>query len=130
MVTGQSQFDYIIHKEFRYFKGESTGNVYTLFRAFIHDFGYMGLLILTAGFSFIINLMHLNNKSKKYKYAEITYDVGLVFYSYIIFSVYVAFFADYFWASLVSAKTIKLFIAFYLSYNFLVRLKIKCGGNC
>lgn len=127
IITGQPKFDYVIHKEFRYYKGQATGNVYTMFRAFIHDFGYAGLCVLTVGFSFIINAIYLNAKSKKYKNTKIEYNVVTIFYSYIVFSVYVAFFADYFWTTLVSAKTVKLILAFFIGYIFLVRLKIKCA---
>lgn len=126
IITGNPQFDYVIHKEFRYYKGQSTGNVYTTFRSFVHDFGYIGLIVLTTGFSFIINTMYLRIKSKKYRSEKIEYNTEIVFFSYIIFSVYVAFFADYFWTSLVSAKTLKLLIAIFIGYIFLVRLKIKC----
>lgn len=45
IITGNEIYDYISHKEFRFYRGESIGNVYTTFRAFIHDFGYAGYVI-------------------------------------------------------------------------------------
>ena len=39
---------YIHHLEFRVYHGISTGNVYGAFRYYIYDFGYIGLIILTA----------------------------------------------------------------------------------
>lgn len=128
LITGQTKYDYIAHKEFRNYKGTTTGNVYTTFRAFINDFGYIGLVTLTAAFSFIINSIYLSIKNTKYKCMVAVNVVKMCFYSYIIFCVYVAFFTDYFWNVVVSLRIIKLVFAFSFWHFFLVKIKIKLRG--
>ena len=51
-VSGNNNFRYVSHKEFRYSNGILLGNVYTAFRRYYYDFGYWGVAILTAIASF------------------------------------------------------------------------------
>lgn len=127
LMTGKDKYNYIVHKEFLYYKGISTGNVYTMFRAFIHDFGYGGLIILTSLFAFIISVWYLRIKFRGKTRRYDACDRSLIYYSYLMFTVYTAFFADYFFYRIVSFFWIKFLLSVFLLEIFLIRLKFMKG---
>lgn len=127
LFTGDNKYNYIAHKEFRFNKGISTGNVYTTFRAFIHDFGYLGFILLTIIFSAIMNFWYLRIKTKtrikKYK----AFDISAMYYAYMMFTVYTAFFTDYFYNRVVSLNIFKTILSFYFWELLFVRVRLKMG---
>lgn len=126
LITGKEQFNYIVHKEFLYYKGASTGNVYTMFRAYIHDFGYGGLIILTGLFAFIISIWYLKIKFKRRETCK-RFDKSIICYSYLMFTVYTAFFADYFFCRVLSLFILKFIFYIFLLEFFLIKLKLVRG---
>lgn len=119
-ILNNSDLRYIVHKEFRFSNGLSTGNVYTLFRSYIYDFGYSGLLILTSTFSAIFAIFYNMVKIKK---NNGNFDFSLLVYSYLVFCVYTAFFADYLFASFFSVRFVKILIIFIITKWFFVDKK-------
>ena len=103
---------YIGHKEFRDSNGISIGNVYTAFRNYIYDFGYTGLIVLTCISSSIFSWMYNKLKRKKYKEGI---DILLLSYSYLVYSVFLMFYADYFFEMSISINTLKVFIFFQIT---------------
>lgn len=122
LITGDARYKYVAHKEFQFYRGMSIGNVYTTFRAFIHDFGYVGHVILTFLFSLMVNIFYYHIKMYKYKSSIKKSNMFcLIFYGFIIYAVYVAFYADYFFYN-ISLRLIKAFICWYVMDFYFRRL--------
>lgn len=126
-VLGDDKYDYIIHKEFRTYNGLTLGNVYTMFRAYINDFGYIGFVFLMILYSFFMNVYYMRMKYIHYLSVDKP-DLALTVFGYFMYSVYVAFFADFFYSNL-SMTVIKIMITFALCSFFLTRLTISFGGR-
>lgn len=66
--------------EFRYSNGIMLGNVYTAFRYWIYDFGYVGWLVMLALYAFIFTSLHMHVKT----YNPVgRFDSVLAIYAYI-----------------------------------------------
>jgi len=66
--------------EFRYSNGIMLGNVYTAFRYWIYDFGYVGWLIMLVLYAFIFTSLHKHVKTHN---PVGRFDAVLVVYAYI-----------------------------------------------
>lgn len=99
---------YIIHLEFRNAEtGVFLGNIYTAYRSYIYDFGFIGLTVLPIIFSTVINSLFyrvINDKS----FNKINF--VLLFYSLIFYTVFFDFVRCFFFASVCTFTTIKQFI--------------------
>ena len=122
-LTGNAEYSYIGHKEFRFFHGISLGNVYTIFRAFIHDFGYTGMVVLTALCSFTCNLLYEYIRSSVWRRHRADYYIPILYYSLFVFAVYFAFFTDYYFYLIGFALISKDILAFWGFELILARLK-------
>lgn len=120
LITNDEKYNYIVHKEFLYNNGESTGNVYTVFRAYINDFGIFGMLVLTALSSLLFNIVFIYLKSRR----TCKFSYMLLFYSSMIYSLYTAFYADYFYGSIIAFGIIKMIIVFVFFKIFYINLII------
>lgn len=76
---GLIEHSYSTHLEFAFYNGSSLGNVYTGYRSLINDFGYIGMFIMHAIFSILINLFYYYVRYKKRK----PIDIFLIFYLYL-----------------------------------------------
>lgn len=56
---------YLIHREFRILHGVSMGNVYTLFRGLLYDFGTLGALAFYVLQCFVVSILYEVTKRKK-----------------------------------------------------------------
>lgn len=99
---------YIIHLEFRTATtGAFLGNIYTAYRSYIYDFGFIGLTILPVIFSAIVNffyyriLLYSDNK---------IIDFSILFYSLMFGTIFFDFVRCFFFSSFCSLVTIKKFI--------------------
>lgn len=112
---------YISHLEFRMAStGAFLGNIYTSYRSYIYDFGYIGFILLTLLFSLIMNNWYYSaiNNCKKINYS-------LIFYSWYFHSIFFDFVRNWFFCSL-SFSDVKTFvIIFLLSTLFLNNKKDK-----
>ena len=121
-------YEYIAHKEFRSSNGIGTGNVYTVFRAYIHDFGYSGMAVLTIIMSGIINTLYYQSRFKISETAN-RFDGNLLTYGYLMQSIYLAFFADYFYNRVLSTGFWKMLFVFYFGHFVLARMRVRIAGN-
>ena len=94
--------------EFRVDNGQDLGNVYTIFRPYLIDFGYLGVIVLPFIMGMIYALMYFSIKYSKYKYFQI------VIYSYLYVCLAKAFFAEWFYKNLFNIDFIKFIIFFYI----------------
>lgn len=121
-------YTYIAHKEFQSSNGINTGNVYTVFRAYIHDFGYSGMAVLTIIMSGIINTLYVQSKLKIPKKSNY-FDGTLLTYGYLMQSIYLAFFVDYFYSRVLSTGFLKMLIGFYVGHFVLTRMRVRVAGS-
>lgn len=115
------KLQYITHHEFRNApSGMSMGNVYTVFRRMLYDFGYTGMSFLYSICAIIYT----------YIYAKIKYcinlkhvDLRVIFYSYISFGLTMQFYEESFYANIFSTSTLITFFLIYCYRFFLLRIK-------
>ncbi len=99
---------YITHLEFRVATtGAFLGNVYTAYRSYIYDFGFIGLTVLPVIFSIIVNFLYYNII---YKYANYNVDFKLLFYSLVFPAIFFDFARCIFYTSICTFTTIKQFM--------------------
>lgn len=110
---------YIIHLEFRTATtGAFLGNIYTAYRSYIYDFGFIGLTILPVIFSSIVNYLYYkivySNKSNEISFL-------LLFYSLIFWSIFFDFVRCFFFAAICSFVTVKQFIILLILTSIFVK---------
>lgn len=99
---------YITHLEFRVATtGAFLGNVYTAYRSYIYDFGFIGLTVLPVIFSIIVNFLYYNII---YKYTNYIVNFKLLFYSLVFPAIFFDFARCIFYTSICTFTTIKQFI--------------------
>lgn len=89
---GISSLDYTFAAEFRSLHGISVGNVYTAFRAYYSDFGYIGMLFCTSIHSLLFSLLYANIRKRTIHKRKLGIDIPLLLflrmsYSYFFFSI-------------------------------------------
>lgn len=122
-ILGDNDLIYTIHKEFRSSNGILIGNVYSMFRSYIYDFGLIGFYLLTSIFAFFSTYIYQKVKQRKI----IGFDFLLLFYSYIFHTICMSFFSEQFFVTLISFTMIKNIIFFITAYLFFIRLKLRMG---
>lgn len=71
---------YTSHLEFRYSNGYNVGNIYTAYRKYIYDFGYIGLVLCTSLVSIIDNSIYAYIKYRK---SHRTVDIWVIIFGYL-----------------------------------------------
>lgn len=74
---------YVSHFEYRMANGLNVGNVYSAFRKYIYDFGYLGVIWCTATVSLIYSILYYNIKYKRKKNRCI--DIPILYFGYIAY---------------------------------------------
>lgn len=110
----------LVNKEFRSLNGLQIGNVYTAFRAYISDFGYIGMFLLTAIHSLFYSMFYKHLKINNTKKISI----NVLIYMYMIHAVYLMSIDDRLYSDLVSINTLKVIIFFYVIVKFLTSFNI------
>lgn len=107
-----NKLQYITHHEFRTAPtGINMGNVYTVFRRMIYDFGYSGMTVL---YSFCAVFYTVIYNKIKLKPISGKVELGIIFYSYISFGLTMQFYEDAFYSSIISVNTLATFIMIYV----------------
>lgn len=94
--------------QFRDYNGYPLGNVYTIFQDFYQDFGWLGIIVLTAIMALIMQLLYIKSFHTFHIYDK-PFDVYIFLYAYFSTTVAYAFFSDRFYNKL-SWSFIKLFM--------------------
>ncbi|WP_236892285.1 O-antigen polymerase [Clostridium beijerinckii] len=90
---------------FQYSNGYQLGNVYTVFKDYLLDFGYIGYLLPVCFISLFSTIFYLKIKNRA-NYKNI--DIGLIILSQVLFAVVFSFFSNKF-GEIIFSKT-------YISY--------------
>jgi oligosaccharide repeat unit polymerase len=115
------------HKEFRATSnGIVMGNVYTAFRSYIHDFGFLGMIICLIALSLFFSIYHNYLKFTRIKKGIF---FPLLFYSLLCYPLFILFFNDHFFSQVLSVDTIVRFIYLAILKVFFVDIKITWRGS-
>lgn len=99
---------YIIHLEFRTAEtGAFLGNIYTAYRSYIYDFGFIGLTILPIIFSGFVNYLYYM-VIYKCKFSKV--NLMFLFYSSIFWVIFFDFVRSFFFSVICSFIVIKQLI--------------------
>lgn len=106
----------------------SLGNVCTTFYAYLHDFGYIGIVVLPFISGWISQTIYRKAKIDACT-TEQTFCLSLVVYSYVAYMLVFSFFSNKFYELFVSISMLKmLFWTLVVSY-FLFGIKIKVANK-
>ena len=118
---GIKKFVYSLDIPFLRHNGLNTGNVYTTFYQFYYDFGYWGVVVLTA----IISLFYNYTYKKVNRYAPLL----LIMYSYLFNDLVMLCFSDRFYETVASIDFLKILIVVIFLYLLLIEKKIRIVEN-
>ena len=106
------------HLEFETF-GNYRGNVYTSFRRYISDFGYVGLPVMQFLSTFIVSFLYNWIKNKK------TPNGLIIIYGYIVYSICMEAIDELFFSSVFEISNIYVFIYGFIIYKFIIKRFLK-----
>ena len=79
---------YSAHLEYRYISSSDYGNVYTIFRRFIQDFGVFGMIIMTGLLGVVFSYVY--NRLIKYRGLSYKKNIYIIEYCYLYFIIAMA----------------------------------------
>ena len=127
---GRLDLVYSTQKEFRNIQGINIGNVYTAFRSYLHDFGFGGMLLLTALESLVMSTLYYSSK-KRISHKII--DTKLLILPLFYYANVLLFYADWFYEqiniSIFRMIVILLIIITFINNNSLRIGKVKLLGH-
>lgn len=112
---GIPNMDYTLDLPFRYINGYSLGNVYTIFYPFYYDFGWIGIMVITALTAAISQTVY--EAAKNSKHSSISLLCSLI-YGSVFCSLLFAFFSNKFYENIVTIGFLKK-IVFWLVFEIL-----------
>ena len=103
----------IMNKEFRSVNGFSLGNVYTAFREYMNDFGFYGIVVLTAIHSFFFTYYYkcINRKNRPTFITKI--DFSVLLYAFLVPSLFFFSIDDRFFQAYLDIEKVKIVIWMY-----------------
>lgn len=102
------QLPLLFGSEFRNDNGASLGNVYTTFRPYLMDFGYLGVVILPFIMGAIYAIIYSSIKYIKNNNRGI--NINIIIYSYLYLCIVKAFFIEWFYKYFFNLDLIKIII--------------------
>lgn len=107
---------------FQKVNGISLGNVYTVFYAYIYDFGYIGIVVLTMLVAIITQLIYeyVSIEKKKNKI-----NFKIIINSYVLFLVAFSFFGERFFSYILNTSFIKYLLIWNFMIWFVTKLKLR-----
>lgn len=110
------------HEEYRYITADDFGNVYTLFRRFLQDFGTLGMCIMTIILSAFFSLLY--NRGIKYRVLTYKRLRVLIEYGYLYYIIAMAS-IDSLVHDYLNVGTILLAIGLHLFLYFFLRMHVR-----
>lgn len=107
---------YKFYLPFQSINGNSLGNVYTTFYAYIYDFGYNGIVWCVALMAIITQIIYeASKRSKKHK----TPSIAVLIYGYFFSSIALSFFSNKFYEQNFSAAFVQTLLTWAI-FNFII----------
>ena len=116
------------HLEWRRSNGVLVGNVYTSYRRWIQDFGYIGMILLQAGVAIFYNVYYNKMKYSKNKSSTVN-DLALLTYAYLAYPLFIHSIDSIFYLNVFRVYFITQTITLILGYIFLLKTKISLKGR-
>ena len=108
------------HLSFRYYYDSMIGNVYTAYRRWHHDFGWLGILILNGFMAVVFAIGYYIHKYRpNIKFNELL----TVVYMYLVYCVYMHCIDSYFYTTVFQVTFVTNLILFTIIYYVLYRSK-------
>ena len=121
---------YSTQKEFRNIQGINIGNVYTAFRSYLHDFGFGGMLLLTALESLVMSTLYYSSKKRiSHKIIDTKLLILPLFYYANVLLLYADWFYEQINISIFRMIVILLIIITFINNNSLRIGKVKLLGH-
>lgn len=112
--------------EFREDNLSYLGNVYTTFRPFFTDFGYVGVIVLSLILGLILGLLYYYLKHSYKMFSVKNIDYILILYSLVTSKLLLSFFSDKIYEFIFTIGFIKMLILFKIfEYIFVDKTKLK-----
>ena len=113
---------YLVHEEFRRLTSTDSGNVYTLFRRFIQDFGILGMCVMTILLSYFFSYVY----NRKIRTQKLNYRTMLIIikYGYAYYIIAMAS-IDNFVHDYVNLGTVMMIVILHLMCRFAISSKYK-----
>ncbi|MBT1164907.1 O-antigen polymerase [Bifidobacterium felsineum] len=103
--------------EFQNYNGFDLGNAYTIFHSFIHDFGFLGCILLIVSMALISQYFYIKTSNIQSSPYNVIY---LYIYSMIFYSLCISFFSNQFYKTLFSTIVLK-YILIWFCFGFAYR---------
>lgn len=127
-LFGDRSLNFVTQKEYRSSNGMNTGNIYTIFRSLIHDFGVSGMLLLTCIVGIIYTLLYYGTFSgRKHKHTGAILEFTVFIWMYVAVFLCLGSYADYLTTNLFSFDIIQVILYFLVQRYFLCNLKVVWG---
>ncbi len=104
------------HLEYRYVGDVNVGNVYSAFRRYYHDFGFLGLTVLQAVSALIYNTFYVAVKYRKLRPDGRIADFSLLMYSFIVYALFIIPIDDHIYSTELSVSTFTSYVLLYAAY--------------
>ncbi|MEW4410961.1 O-antigen polymerase [Clostridium sp. AN503] len=90
-----------INVEYTYLNGYNLGNVYTAFKDYYNDFGYVGIIFCNGFIAFFLQYLYEKIKMKKFIYRNtMSVSFELLIYAYLFFAMAFTFFSNKFYEAI------------------------------
>lgn len=124
-ITGV-EIDYKLDLPFVFYNNMILGNVYTIFYAFIYDYGYAGVFFCVILMAIISQIIYGNAKNK---IVDNMPSVWIIAYGYIVSALLFSFFSNRFYEQ-VFDRNFVYGIVFWNIFNYLfVKIKLRIKNN-
>lgn len=121
---GISQWIYDFDQPFISLNGYNLGNVYTAFYWYLHDGGYVGVIIFIILFA-VTSYFFFQRAAFGRQKQEI--NLNVILYSYLYYGIVFSFFSNRYFSALVSFDLVKMVLSWVLLRCFFTRIKLVWG---
>lgn len=111
-IFNRSDWRYMLDLPFMKMNGLNSGNVYTLYYMFIHDFGYEGIVPLTSIIA--IYSCYTYNKILRTNNKFVEFDIRTIIYAYLFNDIIMLMFSNRFYENAFRIVFIKYCIGFFI----------------
>lgn len=119
---GVSDFIYTYHLEWQYVGGMSMGNVYTAYRYWLHDFGVVGMLLISCVYGAFYSIFY--GKAKGYRKPRSSINYPLLMFSYFAYGVVLIPICDCLCATELVVTTPFVLVVMYLMGRYLASKQV------
>ena len=121
-ILGLPLDEYVLYHPFRYVGTVYLGNVSTIFQAFISDFGYVGVISMTAIMAFISQFFYeCANREKPGKRPNMI----ILIYCFVAAMLFFSFFSNKFYEELLSKGLIQNIICWIVMNYVFLRIRVR-----